>query len=58
MFYVLFFKKKPSQPKFRNIILLFLLKIGRVGRPVDQQINLVSPKGFFKTKPDRNAIGL
>ena len=29
--------------KFRNIIFLFLLKIGLVG-PVDQQINLVSPK--------------
>ena len=46
-FYVLFLsfffisksKKKAGWPKFCNIIVLFLLKIGSVG-PVDQQINL------------------
>ena len=51
MFYVFFFlkkaennrfKKKASQPEFRNIMFLFLLKIGSVV-PVDQQIKLVSP---------------
>ena len=47
-FYVLFLsfffhfkkQKKAGWPKFCNIIVLFLLKIGSVG-PVDQQINLV-----------------
>ena len=55
MFYFFFFcfvfkkqkiidQKKASCPKFCNIIFLFLLlKIGSVG-PVDQRINLVSPK--------------
>ena len=46
MFYFFFFfsfqkAKKAGWPKFCNIIVLFLLKIGSVG-PVDQQINLVS----------------
>ena len=34
--------KKASWPQFCNIIFLFLLQIGSV-KPVDQQINLVSP---------------
>ena len=48
MFYFLFFLKKQrlkkaNWPKFCSIIFSFLLKIGSVG-PVDQYINLVSPK--------------
>ena len=35
-------QKKAGWPKFCNIFLLFLLKIGSVG-PVDQQINLLLP---------------
>ena len=35
--------KKANWPKFCNIIFLFLLKAGSAG-PVEQQINLVSPK--------------
>ena len=50
LFYVLFFfkkqkiidLKKASWPKFRNIIILFSLKMESVG-PLDQQINLVLP---------------
>ena len=50
MFYFFFQKaennrlKKASWSKFCNIIFIFLLKIGSV-RPVNQQINLVSPNG-------------
>ena len=46
MFYFFFFFQKAENnrlEKFCNIIFLFLLKIG-LGGPVDQQINLVSPK--------------
>ena len=53
MFYFLFFflkkqkvidlKKKPVVQNFVILFFKFLLKIGSVG-PVDQQINLVSPK--------------
>ena len=34
--------EKASSPKFCDIIILFLLKVGSVG-PLDQQINFVLP---------------
>ena len=37
--------KKASQPKFFNIIFLFLIKIVWI-KPVGQQINLISPNGI------------
>ena len=58
MFYFLSFCKKqkiidenkPIWPKFCNIIILFLLKIGPV-EPADQQINLVLPYIIYMTVP-------
>ena len=40
-------KKEPVSQKFRNIIFFCLLKI-RLAGPVDQHINVVSPKYIFE----------